>query len=191
MRRIRRNMNRLLRNPWRARRRLGLLGEAPPEVRQALQQANSLLEQGKPAAAGASLAGLAQRAEQSGDGRGGWLHLQAARAWNLAADRARSEEHARRGLMLLRPWLSPRRYARLTRRLASELNLEIPLEPGGESLDVPLVEDELPSHIAKSLPPKCPQCGATVRPDEAEPLGEGRAACAYCGSILIANSADG
>jgi hypothetical protein len=184
-------MNRLLRNPWRARRRLDLHEAAPPEVRLALQQANALLEQGQPAAAASSLGDLAQRAEQAGEGRAGWLHLQAARAWNLAADRARSEQHATRGLSLLRPWLSPRRFARLSRRVSTELGLTIALEPMAESSDLQIGEDELPTQVAKALPPKCPQCGATVRPDEAEPLGDGRAACAYCGSILIATSLDG
>ena len=170
---------------------MGLHEAAPPEVRQALQQANALLEQGQPAAAASSLGDLAQRAEQAGEGRGGWLHLQAARAWNLAGDRARTEHHAAQGLLLLRPWLSPGRFARLSRRISPELGLAIALESVDESRDLQVGEDELPTHVSKALPPKCPQCGATVRPDEAEPLGDERAACVYCGSILIATSLDG
>jgi hypothetical protein len=35
-----------------------------------------------------------------------------------------------------------------------------------------------------SLPLKCPSCGATVRPDEVEWIGDARAVCDYCGSLL-------
>jgi len=37
---------------------------------------------------------------------------------------------------------------------------------------------------APPLPPSCPDCGATVRPDELEWINRTQAYCDYCGSVL-------
>jgi hypothetical protein len=44
----------------------------------------------------------------------------------------------------------------------------------------------IPVSSPRSLPLKCPSCGATVRPDEVEWVDEDHAACDYCGSVMAA-----
>jgi hypothetical protein len=51
------------------------------------------------------------------------------------------------------------------------------------------VPAEMKEPRRRALPLKCPSCGATVRPDEVELVDEERAACDYCGSMLVASSA--
>lgn len=191
MRRTRRSLNRLLRGPWRARPEADLLREVPADVRQSLQRAHAQLDEGQAGQAAAILSMLAKRAEQTGDSRGGWMHLQAARAWKLAGEKASAEDHAREGLRLLGPWLRPQRHERLSRRIALELDLAALAPSAGSPEGAAGADLDIASSIGQLLPAKCPQCGATVRPDEAEPLSDGRAACAYCGSILSANPSHG
>lgn len=49
------------------------------------------------------------------------------------------------------------------------------IEPGGTNATLP-----------RSLPLKCPSCGATVRADEVEWVDDYHAMCDYCGSLLAA-----
>ncbi|MCH7586972.1 MAG: hypothetical protein IIC78_02880 [Chloroflexi bacterium] len=41
-----------------------------------------------------------------------------------------------------------------------------------------------PSPARPKLPPKCPQCGGSVHPDEVKWHSDQTAVCVYCGSIL-------
>jgi hypothetical protein len=41
-----------------------------------------------------------------------------------------------------------------------------------------------PAKQTRRLPPKCPYCGGTIHPGEAEWIDERSIACDYCGSVV-------
>lgn len=173
---------------------------APPDMLPLLQRANELMATGDYAGAASSFEQLARAAEGHSGRRAPLFYIQAGRARMLAGQNAMAVDLLERGLGLLAVHGRPRKLARASYRIISELNQRalvrearqitdyvISLEPGlhldsaGE--DSPAGHPTLPAH--------CPACGAPIHTDEVEWMDDLTAECEYCGSPIRGESAHG
>jgi hypothetical protein len=165
-----------------------------PALRQ-LQRAHAEMQAGNWPAAAADFALLAAMAEPQRPVVASQLWIECGRACLHDNHITEAEAAFERGLSQL---VKVNRFARLAalgRRAVAELQstgqpvaaaaIQAKLESWLEGYPVqapPYPGPRPPS--GGCLPAKCPQCGGTVIPDEVEALEDGRAQCAYCGSIL-------
>ncbi|MBN2547665.1 MAG: zinc ribbon domain-containing protein [Anaerolineales bacterium] len=196
------------RGPFRPRRIIGPRRPAAPlaeVVRQALQNANRMMEAGDyiPAAEtferlaeGAQARGMLQRAPQ--------LYLQAGRARLLANQVQKGYDLVQKGLTLLartERWGSLHRFgsaavAQLSQLGQTEKAAQLQSWLDGALKDHPEAIQEAgftPSAAGSTqadqkprLPAKCPFCGANIRPNEVEWLDDQTSECPYCGSPIPA-----
>ena len=158
-----------------------------------LQEANFAFDKGEYGRAGELFERIAQTTEARGGPRAPLFHLQAGRARVLAGQVSLGMPSLRRGLEILAERRQLNRLHQAGHRVISDLrenNLENEaaeiesliktLAPSLPSFDEP----HAPPPKKPELPTHCPSCGAAVRPDEVEWLGENTAECAYCGSRL-------
>jgi len=181
------------------RRRIYRGGDVPHPYgnlpQQALRRAHRLLDQENYQDAAVIFETIAQGAQEEGFlGRAPFLYLQAARARLLAGHVDAGMVWLKQGFDLL---ADTRRFQALQRtgqRAVQELNRlgQTQQAQEAESWLVHLLEatpapwsgQSVEPKATPTLPAKCPQCGATVRPDEVEWIDKKTPGCAYCGSIL-------
>lgn len=186
--RRRRIQERRLRRAW--RRAFG--GPEAQEAMAKLQQAHQAMAQGDFPLAAGLFEGLATQGEAYAIRSTPALLIQAGRARLMAGDSTRAIAHFERGLMLMAevgrvlrlPIVAGSILAEMrSRGLTAEadaLEAKVRRALGVQALALqPAVPEARPQ-----LPPKCPQCGGTVHPQEVEWVDSGSAVCDYCGSIL-------
>jgi DNA-directed RNA polymerase subunit RPC12/RpoP len=140
---------------------------------------------------------LARRSEDLGFARAPLLYLQAGRALILANDITQGSEQIKNAFLLLSEQGHSARLASIVdrtcaelarlghRQLADDLRQQATKMMDDGADQTVTIEDEW------QLPPKCSQCGATIHPDEVEILADRSAACAYCGSRILAPGGSG
>jgi hypothetical protein len=160
-----------------------------------LQRAHAEMESGQWAAAAADFALLAAQAEARRPVLAGQLWVECGRACLQNRQIAEAEAAIERGLSRLAETGRFIRLAKLGRRLVEEL--QAAGQPSAAASVQAKMDSWLEGHAMPAMPPspagpamaghlpaKCPPCGGTVMPGEIEALEDGRALCAYCGSIL-------
>jgi hypothetical protein len=191
------------------RRRISRIGHVWPPLRpwvkspleanarQDLQRANRLMEIGDFANAAFLYEKLARKVHDLGRPRqAGHLYVQAARAKLLGNQVKPSLEDLQQGLSIFSQAGLWEAFERVGNRAIGELRLQNQPQAAQDLTqwmetmrkDRPssseLTASEEPTR--RTLPLKCPSCGATVRSDEVEWVDEVHAACDYCGSMLAA-----
>jgi tetratricopeptide (TPR) repeat protein len=185
----------------RAIRRLQRVPPPPGRPQQALNRANQLMEDGNYEAAADIFEDLAERAYNRGKlRRAPYLFLQAARARLWASQLERAEELLYHGLNMLvdnGQWPALHRlgttavneYKRLDQQEAADKLqawLDEALKDHPEATQQAFGQADMAQQKQPKLPDRCPQCGATVRPNEVEWLDQHTAECLYCGSSIQA-----
>lgn len=161
-----------------------------PNVPPVLQEANLAFDKGEYGRAAELFERIAEGADARGGPRAPLFHLQAGRARTLAGQTALGMPSLKRGLEIL---AQRRQFLRLQNaglRVIAELNehglkseaAEIKSWLESVILSMPIVDMQEKPAKRPTLPTHCPQCGAAMRPDEAEWLDDLTAECAYCGS---------
>ena len=164
-------------------------------TRGALVEAERLLQHGDYAKAAAAFDELALGAQQAGmPVRAGDLYLQAARCHVQAGAIERSDEDALHALSFFLATGRPQRVRRLLPRMLAVLEQHgrhqeaQELRQKAERLLGPLpVRAPAPGPAgarARSLPGKCPSCGAPLKPDQVNWLSPQSAECPYCGAVV-------
>jgi hypothetical protein len=161
-----------------------------------VEQARELLDQGHFSAAASAFEELAVAAEARSGPGAPMLYIQAGRAQVLAGQPTAGLDYLKKGLQLLAErgrWV---RFQRLSRRITAELR-QAGLNSEADDL-AHFTELALPKgiHFAAapafghrpSLPTHCPSCGAAIKPDEADWIGENTVECDYCGSPINAQN---
>jgi thioredoxin-like negative regulator of GroEL/DNA-directed RNA polymerase subunit RPC12/RpoP len=177
-----------------------LLRRRRPAPRRRLGRAQELLRRGNFVEAAQVFEKLAQEAEDRGMlDRAGDSRLQAARCYLELNNTERADQE---GLHALRLFLRARR-PRKVRRLLPKMVAA--LEKHGRHKEAEELrkraEELLGSLRARvgagpgpgparhgTLPGKCPACGAPVKPNEANWVGQDSAECPYCGSVITAEA---
>jgi DNA-directed RNA polymerase subunit RPC12/RpoP len=140
---------------------------------------------------------LARVAHDSGRPRqAGHLYVQAARARLLSNQLKPGLDTLEQGLSTFAQAGLWDAFERVGSRAVEELrqqdqpqaaqDLARRIETMRQNRTAPIASAELKDSLHRSLPLKCPSCGATVRSDEVEWIDETHAACNYCGSMLAA-----
>ncbi|MFP3852977.1 MAG: hypothetical protein ACLFWD_01645 [Anaerolineales bacterium] len=149
-----------------------------------------MLERGKHKEAARLFLDLAQRAEDLHVSQAPLLYLQSGRAFALANQPDPSLKQIKRAFSLLAEGGDQRRLTYAGKRTITELE-QLGYQENAKQLrevwrallgDHPNDEEAPPSH--RQLPAKCEQCGANLHPDELDPISEGSAVCAYCGTHI-------
>ncbi len=170
------------------------LDEGP---RRALRRANRLMEIGDFINASTLYENLARAARDRTRPRFAAMYfLQAAQGRLLAGQADAGLALAQEGLGILAEmgmWVRFRRHGRQAvagferqgqTKQAEQLSQWIEQRAGGHPEASSQEPAGTPGQPRPRLPLKCPFCGATVNPDEVEWVDEGRAECAYCGSVI-------
>ncbi|MDH5506427.1 MAG: hypothetical protein OEZ02_04335 [Anaerolineae bacterium] len=171
----------------------------PPRARHDLQRAHRLQENGDHKNAALIFSRLAEMAfNRSRLRQAPMLFLQAAQSFALEGQSEQAISHGRRGLELLvetQRWVMLQQAGQRVIDTLAEIGQDQPAQELQDWLDNTLAN--LPTvkpppttsrRATAKLPLKCPSCGATVRPDEANWYDRTRAECAYCGSTLEASN---
>ncbi len=192
----------------RRRRRRPMGGRRPPmrggmrpggPGQHMLNRAHKCMSNGQHAQAAEIFQEMAVRAQDRGHlGHAPNLFLQAARAFLLAGLIDQGMDLLRRGLDLLaktRRWPALHRNGLRAVEQLKELGKEQEAQEISAWLDQALAdhpEAKAPlsasSAKPKKLPAKCPYCGASVNPSDVKWFDNNTAECAYCGSMLDAES---
>ncbi len=167
-----------------------------PNARQELMRANRLMEIGDFKNAAALYEKLAHMVQNLGRVRqAAHLYVQAARARLLGGQVQPVEDLLKQGLSIFAQAGFWGPFERVGNRAVGEL----------QQHNQPQIADDLtkwmqgllksrPVNAApegkisspRSLPLKCPSCGANIKPNDVDWIDEQRAECNYCGSILAA-----
>jgi hypothetical protein len=166
--------------------------EGQSQVPPVLREANFAFDKGEFGRAAELFERIAEGADARGGPRAPLFHLQAGRARILAGQTALGMPSLKRGLSLL---AERRQFPRLQLagdRVVTELKARglifeadelqnwlkgiMPSRSATETLPPPMKKPTLPTH--------CPQCGASIRPDEVEWLDQITVECGYCGSPI-------
>lgn len=175
-----------MRRAFRRQARKGFAQQIPP----ILQEANLAFDKGEFGRAAELFERIAEGADARGGPRAPLFHLQAGRARIFAGQTAQGMPSLKRGLALLVERQQYQRLAQARKRVLDELIASGMTDEAAE-IDAWLIsispppseyETQLPPSKKPVLPTHCPQCGATLRPDEVEWLDEVTAECGYCGS---------
>ncbi|MBW8010022.1 MAG: hypothetical protein FVQ83_02110 [Chloroflexi bacterium] len=183
------------RPPMRGMRRRGHRGIFKPRIQKELRRANHLNETGDHANAAVIFERLAIDAHDKNILRHApMLYLQAAHAFILSSQVAEGVERARTGLEILAEtgrWHALQNAGQRTANLLSELGFTDQAQEIDQWLEQNLAEharinlsEGKQDFSHGKLPPKCPYCGATVRPDETNWINSTSAECVYCGSTI-------
>lgn len=158
-----------------------------------LRSAHQLYDMGNFFDAAVVFEELASLAESRSRPRAPQLLLQAGRAYAKAGEHKTGYDLLLRGLRLMAERGQQRRLiatsARILRAMegqgdhkqATKLKRAIDQLMDEYGLEIPPTS---PSPARPKLPPKCPQCGGSVHPDEVKWHSDQTAVCVYCGSIL-------
>lgn len=157
-----------------------------------LRRAHAMFEAGEYASAAAEFRDLAERGEAAGLPRSTQVYVLAGRAYVYAGLPEQGMQDLRRGIDAAARFGQLPRLAGAASRIASEMR-----ERGhaGEadafvaSLEAALqhpLAASAPAEQTHRLPPKCPHCGGTIHPGEAEWVDERSITCNYCGSVVQA-----
>lgn len=170
----------------------------PPIVRAALERAHALTAAGDFSGAAAIYARLAEEAYARARPRPGvQMDLAAGHSWLQAGDCAQAEACARHALHYLLPARRPGPALALVEQIvqtltaqghgaeAQRLQAEVAALLQGAGLEAGGPAAAPPAPPAGRLPAACPACGAPLRPAELEWVEADRAACAYCGTIIL------
>lgn len=172
-----------MRRTFRRHIRKTLAQDVPP----VLQEAIFAFDKGEYGRAGELFEQIAQKASARGSPRASLFYLQAGRARVLAGQTALGMPSLRRGLELLAQRGQSLRLRQAGTRAVSELK-ERGVESEAAELEtwlntaLPPAASVEPARERPVLPTYCPACGAALRHDEVEWLGEITAECGYCGS---------
>jgi tetratricopeptide (TPR) repeat protein len=164
-------------------------------ARGALVEAERLLQRGDYAKAAAAFDELALEAQRAGmPVRAGDLYLQAARCHVQAGAIERADEDALHALSFFLAAGRPQRVRRLLPRMLAVLEQHgrhqeaQELRQKAERLLGPLPIRQTAAGPAgarlRSLPGKCPSCGAPLKPDQVNWLNSQSAECPFCGSMV-------
>jgi hypothetical protein len=159
---------------------------------QRLRRAHAQFDAGEYALAAAEFRDLAERGEAAGIPRSTRIYLLAGRAYLFAGSPEEGMQDLQRGIEAATRFGQLPRLAAAPPRLASEMR-----ERGfGKEADafVASLEAALkhplaapaPAKQTPRMPPKCPYCGGTIHPGEAEWVDERSIACDYCESVVQA-----
>ncbi len=160
--------------------------------RQILRRAFRLMENGQHAEAAELFEQLARSALDLGmTERAPYLFLQAALARFLSDQPEMGMALAQEGLQILANAGRWEAVNRLGNRITDELermglpdqSIKFSTWLSGLTQGKHVAAGPSPAHRLR-LPTVCPQCSATVRPDEVEWIDDRTAECAYCGSVL-------
>lgn len=170
----------------------------PPVVRAALERAHALMSAGDFSGAAVIYARLAEEAYAHARPRPGvQMDLAAGHSWLQAGDYAQAVAYARHALHYLLQMRRPGPALALVEQIVQALTaqgrnaeaqrLQTEVEALLQGAGLPKGEPAAPpaSPAAARLPAACPACGAPIRPAEVEWVAADRAACAYCGAILL------
>ena len=166
--------------------RRAFAADVPPLLR----RANQMLSAGNFAEASSAFEQLARAAEARGGPRAPFFYIQAGRTRVLAGQAASGLELLQRGVGLFALRGQDIKATNVGLRLIRELEAR-GLRGEAQQLRDYLAE-MIPAFTAPPaeaaapkrppLPAHCPGCGAPLRPDEVEWVGDGTALCEYCGS---------
>lgn len=164
----------------------------PAEYMRTMQRANQLYESERYLQAYELYADLARRMEKTRQSLplSAQFHLQAGLCLFQSGEEERGIGKIKDFLALLekinRPALSKRLLRSAHHRLHALGAVEASrmVEMWSEAHFSEILGQSEPKTAAHTFPPKCPQCGATVLPDEASIQGA-IPCCAYCGSVLV------
>lgn len=156
-----------------------------------LRRAHRLRAEGDFGRASAEYLALAGAAHRRGYPQAARLYVAAGMAAVDAGEETQGVETLLRGLAEFNP---PERSTRVAHRIIEELRLR-GHDSAADRIETYLVERGIDPQApyenpakAATLPPKCPNCGGTVQPDEVEWTSSREAVCDYCGSVLQAES---
>ena len=160
-----------------------------PNIPPILQEANLAFDKGEYGRAAQLFERIAEGADARGGPRAPLFLLQAGRARLLAGQAALGMPSLKRALEVLAERKQYQRLQNAGLRLVAELNerglkteavdieivlkMYLPATPTSETKETPTRKPILPTH--------CPNCGASLRPDEVEWLDDLTAECGYCG----------
>lgn len=167
----------------------------PPVVRAALERARDLAAQGDFSGAATIYARLAQEAYARARPRPGvQMDLAAGYSWLQGGELAQAAACARHALTFLLPLRRPGPALALVEQIvqawlaqgnpAEAQRLQTEVAALLQSVGLPLA---VPTAVPATahLPAACPSCGAPLRPAELEWVAADRAACAYCGTLIL------
>jgi hypothetical protein len=175
-----------MRRRFRRERRKGFASNISP----ILQEANFAFDKGEYGRAAELFEKIAEGADARGGPRAPLFHLQAGRSRIFAGQTQLGVPSLQRGLELFAQRKQPQRLHNASQRVITELN-ERGLKKEASEIEAwlktvlpssPFVDIQAAPPRKSTLPTHCPQCGATIRPDEVEWLDDVTAECAYCGS---------
>lgn len=175
-----------MRRMFRRQIRKSLAQEIPP----ILQEANFAFDKGEYGRAAELFEQIAQAADARGGPRAPIFHLQAGRSRMLAGQSKLAMPSLQRGLELFAQRKQFQRLHNSGLRVIMELNERglkteaSEIESWLKTILPSMPTSQTPTSPAKRpvLPTHCPQCGASLRPDEIEWLDDITAECPYCGS---------
>ena len=161
-------------------------------VLQRLRRAHAMFDAGDYASAASEFRDLARRGEAAGVPRSTQVFMLAGRAYLFADRPEEGIQDLSRGVEAATRFGQLPRLAAAAPRIASEMR-----ELGfGKEADVfvaaleaalkHLLAVPAPAKQTPRLPPKCPYCGGTIHPGEAEWVDQRSIACDYCGSVVEA-----
>jgi len=160
---------------------------------QKLHETQRLMAEGKFAEAAALFDELGQHVVQNGMVRPAiYLALQACRAYAQAGRGDEALARARRVLDLILNAGRPARATHAIPRMAADLRAHgftaqaaaLETEAAQRLAPLGLSLQALPNVGARMLPATCPQCGGTLRSDEADWIDAVSAECPWCGSTV-------
>jgi hypothetical protein len=166
-------------------------GRVVPDQLRSLNEANQLMENGKPGQAAPLFAALASALDNLRPQRAANLHARAAHAYADAGQESEALSHARTALkMFIQNGMSERVstfYTNIQRKFSShamktaatslqnEFHLPQPIGPASAEAS--------PARRGR-LPGSCGKCGAPLRPAEEDWLDDHSAECRYCGAVV-------
>jgi len=154
-----------------------------------------MFDAGEYASAAAEFRELAERGEAAGLPRSTQVFVLAGRAHLLAGRPEDGMQDLRQGIEAATRFGQLPRLARAAPRITSEMRehgFEKEADAFAASLEAALkhpLPAPAPTKQAVRLPPKCPYCGGTIHPGEAEWVDEQSIACDFCGSVVQAAEA--
>ena len=186
-------------NAWTGKRRMLVPGAMlHPRLQRELRRANHLLAVGDHVNAGQIFHALGLEArDRDYIYPAPMLFMQAARAFLMGESFALSIENARLGLEML---AEQQRWRGLDREGNETIEH---LDEAGQKEEAAKLRDWLKQQLAsapgekispaaevKSLPEKCPYCGASLSLEQINAGGSGAAECSFCGSVVLPRSND-
>lgn len=188
-------MRRLRRGLFGGRRARRILGPMLHPALQRLRLAHARREAGDDLSAAHEFHNLAERGEAEGIPRSVQMYVLAGQCFLLAGQRDRGLSDLRSSLEAAARFGQLPRLAASAPRIAAELRatgldqeadafLKM-LESTGQKPQAAQPSPPLVPNLTR-LPPKCPSCGGTIHPGEAEWVDPQSIVCDYCGSVVQA-----